>query len=59
VITVEQRNLNTQDLCRHLTMVSTKNGYAESVKKKLSILKKYSNIALGKCFLSFRMNSEK
>lgn len=40
-------------------MVLTKDGFVGTAKKKLLNLKKYSNIALGKCFLHFRINSEK
>jgi hypothetical protein len=59
VITAGLRSQSTLDISKSLTMVLTKDGFAEIVKKKLLILKKYSNIALGKCFLSFRINSEK
>ena len=59
MITVEQRNLNTQATFKSLMKGLIRDGFVVAVKKKLSILEKYSNIALGKCFLSFRMNSEK
>jgi hypothetical protein len=59
VITVELKSQSTQGTSKSLTMVLTKDGFVGIAKKKLLILKKYSKIALGKCFLSFRINSEK
>jgi hypothetical protein len=59
VITVGLKNQSTQGTFKSLTMVSTKDGFVETAKKKLLKAEKYSKIALGKCFLSFRINSEK
>jgi hypothetical protein len=59
VITVELKNQSTQGTSKSLTMVLTKDGFVGIAKKKLLKVKKYSKIALGKCFLSFRINSEK
>ena len=59
MITVEQRNPSTQATSRSLMKGLIRDGFVVAAKKKLPILKKYSNIALGKCFLDFRINSEK
>ena len=53
------RSQSTPDTSKSLIMDLIKDGFVGIAKKKLLKVKKYSNIALGKCFLHFRMNSEK